>query len=228
MARFVHGRVIFAGDSAHLVSPFGARGCNGGFADVDNLGWKLDLVLNGADADLLESYNDEAIVTADENILNSTRSTDFLTPKSEVSEAFRDAVLGLAAEHGFARPIVNSGRLSMAVSYPDSGLNSADEDEWAAGISPGSPALDAPLGDGWLLGGLGDRFVLLRAGGEDAAPEGVDVVDLGPDAAIALSRYGLESGGAYLIRPDHYVAARWQRPTEAKIAAALARAKGGR
>lgn len=33
-----HGRTIFAGDSAHLVSPFGARGCNGGFADVDNLG----------------------------------------------------------------------------------------------------------------------------------------------------------------------------------------------
>ena len=47
MARFVHGRTIFAGDAAHLVSPFGARGCNGGFADVDNLGWKLDLVLRG-------------------------------------------------------------------------------------------------------------------------------------------------------------------------------------
>lgn len=227
MARFVHGRVIFAGDSAHLVSPFGARGCNGGFADVDNLGWKLDLVLNGADADLLESYNDEAIVTADENILNSTRSTDFLTPKSDVSEAFRDAVLGLAAEHGFARPIVNSGRLSMAVSYPDSGLNSADEDAWANGIAPGSPALDAPLGDGWLLGGLGDRFVLLRAGGGDTAPDGVDVIDLDTTAAIALERYGLEKGGAYLIRPDHYVAARWHRPTGAKIATALARAKGG-
>jgi 3-(3-hydroxy-phenyl)propionate hydroxylase len=69
MERFLHGRVIFAGDSAHLVSPFGARGCNGGIADVDNLGWKLDLVLRGqAPASLLESYDYEAVVAADENI----------------------------------------------------------------------------------------------------------------------------------------------------------------
>ncbi|MES2495521.1 MAG: FAD-dependent oxidoreductase [Pseudomonadota bacterium] len=224
MARFVHGSVIFAGDSAHLVSPFGARGCNGGFADVDNLGWKLDLVLQGADAALLESYNEEAIITADENILNSTRSTDFLTPKSTMSETFRDAVLELAAEHSFARPLVNSGRLSTAISYPGSGLNTPDEDSWDGGIAPGSPALDAPLGDAWLLDGLGDRFTLLRAGGGDAV-DGLDVVDL--DAPLALSRYGLEAGGAYLIRPDHYVAARWKAPDAAKIDRALVRAKGG-
>jgi 3-(3-hydroxy-phenyl)propionate hydroxylase len=110
MARFVHGRTIFAGDSAHLVSPFGARGCNGGFADADNLCWKLDLVLKGAaDADLVETYNEEAIATAHENILNSTRPADFLTPKSTASQALRDAVLELARAHAFARPFVNSG-----------------------------------------------------------------------------------------------------------------------
>lgn len=85
-----------------LVSPFGARGCNGGFADVDNLGWKLDLMLRGeADAGLVETCNDEAVTTADENILNSTRSTDFLTPKSTASQSVRDAVQAIAV----ARPV---------------------------------------------------------------------------------------------------------------------------
>ena len=45
--RFVHGRVIFVGDAAHQVSPFGARGANSGFQDTDNLCWKLARVLRG-------------------------------------------------------------------------------------------------------------------------------------------------------------------------------------
>jgi 3-(3-hydroxy-phenyl)propionate hydroxylase len=83
LKRFRHGRVIFAGDSAHQVSPFGARGGNGGVQDVDNLIWKLALVIGGeAPNSLLDSYDEERILAADENILNSTRSTDFITPKS--------------------------------------------------------------------------------------------------------------------------------------------------
>ncbi len=166
MGRFLHGPVIFAGDSAHLVSPFGARGCNGGLADIDNLGWKLDLVLRGeADRTLLESYNDEAIVTADENILNSTRSTDFLSPKSKVSRIFRDAVLELARDYPFARGFVNSGRLSTAVAYPASSLNTPDDTDWAGeGIAAGCPALDAPFDNDWLLASLGETFVLLTDG----------------------------------------------------------------
>ena len=60
LARFVHGRIVFAGDSAHVVSPFGARGGNGGVHDVDNLVWKLAAILKGAaPASLLESYDEE-------------------------------------------------------------------------------------------------------------------------------------------------------------------------
>ena len=230
MARFVHGRTIFAGDSAHLVSPFGARGCNGGFADIDNLGWKLDLVLRGeCDENLLESYNYEAITTADENILNSTRSTDFLTPKSVVSTAFRDAVLDLAGETEFARSFVNSGRLSTAVSYPDSPLNTPDTDTWAAGISPGSPALDAPLGDGWLLERLGGRFVVLCNGAPEHLAADLDCIDLSnvPGAELAIERFELLPGSAYLIRPDQYVAARFREPTVTQLAQAHNRAIGG-
>ena len=228
MQRFVHGRVIFAGDSAHLVSPFGARGCNGGIADADNLGWKLDLILKGeAPAALLESYDHEAVVTADENILNSSRSTDFMTPKSAVARAFRDATLELAKDFEFARPFVNSGRLSMAVSYPESPLNTPDADVWRAGVPPGSPALDAPIADGWLLERLGGRFVLLTNGFEGRGCDSVDrldLVELGDPLGLVAERYALDPGSAYLIRPDQYVAARWKGAAD--IGAALRRASG--
>src|SRR5690606_28288064 len=114
MERFRHGRILFAGDAAHQVSPFGARGANSGFQDVDNLVWKLKLVMDGKAPDrLLDSYDSERVRAADENILNSTRSTEFITPKSEISRVFRNAVLELAERFPFARPLVNSGRLSV-------------------------------------------------------------------------------------------------------------------
>lgn len=230
MEHFLHGRVMFAGDSAHLVSPFGARGCNGGIADVDNLGWKLDLVIRGeAPESFLETYDHEAIVTADENIRHSTRSTDFMTPKSEASKAFRDAVLELARDHPFARPFVNSGRLSTAISYPDSPLNTPDADLWGGGIKPGSPALDAPIGGRWLLEMLGNGFVLLADGWQGPDPEGVDVVDISfgnDNADLIRERYALSPGAAYLIRPDQYVAARFRTARLESISQALRRAQG--
>lgn len=226
MRRFLHGRVVFAGDSAHLVSPFGARGCNGGLADIDNLGWKLDLVLRGlAGPGLLESYDHEAVATADENILNSSRSTDFLTPKSTVSTLFRDAVLDLAGHCAFARPMVNSGRLSTPVSYPDGPLNSADAEGWNDGVAPGSPALDAALDDGWLLDRLGGDFVLMADGWRGPLPDAVRLLSVGADST-AGRRYGMVPGSAYLFRPDQYVAGRWHRPDHAAIAAAHRKATG--
>ncbi len=228
MERFVHDRVIFAGDSAHLVSPFGARGCNGGLADVDNLGWKLDLILRGeAGPGLLDSYDAEARVIADENIRASSRSTDFMTPKSTVSRIFRNAVLELAAELPFAAPFVNSGRLSTAIALAGSALNTPDRDDWqGAGIAPGSPALDAPIGDGWLLDRLGDGFVLLADGWIGGALEGVEVIDAAGVGGPLSARYALAPGRAYLVRPDHYICARWYDTDRDVVLAALARAKG--
>ena len=94
---FRQGRVLFAGDAAHQVSPFGARGANTGVQDIDNLAWKLAMVLRGeASEALLDSYHEERAYAADDNILNSTRATDFITPKTKPSRYFRDAVLELA------------------------------------------------------------------------------------------------------------------------------------
>ena len=135
--RFRHGRVLFAGDAAHQVSPFGARGANSGVQDADNLAWKLALVATGqADASLLDSYHDERALAADDNLRQSTRSTDFITPKSATSRHLRDAVLELAADEPFARRLVNSGRLSTPTPYLDSPLNTADEDRFDGLMRP--------------------------------------------------------------------------------------------
>src|SRR5476649_822256 len=159
MDSFRHGRVLFAGDSAHGVSPFGARGANSGVQDADNLAWKLRLVVNGdAPHTLLDTYAFEREYAADENILNSTRATDFITPKSAVSRTFRDAVLALARRHPFARKLVNSGRLSVPKVLVDSSLNTPDRDVFSGTMVPGAPAADAPVSGPrgeWLLEHLG-------------------------------------------------------------------------
>lgn len=168
MGKFNHGRVLFVGDAAHQVSPFGARGANSGLQDADNLGWKLKLVLDGkAPEALLDSYSEERIFAADENLLNSTRSTDFITPKSKVSRTFRNAVLGLAKDHAFGRALVNSGRLSVPAFLTTSSLNTPDDvaDSFAGRMLPGAPMDDAPLRDNgndcWLHERVGNSFAVL-------------------------------------------------------------------
>ena len=173
MAHFRVGRVLFAGDSAHGVSPFGARGANSGVQDADNLGWKLAAVLGGQVGEaLLDTYAQEREFAADENILHSTRATDFITPKSEISRLFRDAVLDLSRHHAFARTLVNSGRLSVPATLRDSPLNTADSAPFEGRMQPGAAAADAPVTrtgghPSWLLRELGDGFTALVYGDAD-------------------------------------------------------------
>jgi 3-(3-hydroxy-phenyl)propionate hydroxylase len=177
MNRFRHGRLLFAGDAAHQVSPFGARGANSGLQDTDDLVWKLALVIQGtAPEALLDTYDTDRVYAADENIRNSTRSTDFITPKSAVSKLFRNAALELARSQPFARKLVNSGRLSVPSFLVHSALNTPDADAFGGDMVPGAPLADAPVRrngqDGWLLDQLGNRFVLL------AFAEGADALDV--------------------------------------------------
>jgi len=177
MDSFRHGRVLFAGDSAHGVSPFGARGANSGIQDADNLTWKLKLVLDGTAPDaLLDSYASEREYAADENILNSTRSTDFITPKSPVSRIFRDATLKLARTCPFARRLVNSGRLAVPAVLRDSALNTPDVagDTFDTRVVPGAPSPDAPIKsqgrDAWFLDRIsGNAFAGLYFCGKNEA-----------------------------------------------------------
>jgi len=245
LERFIHGRILFVGDSAHVVSPFGARGGNGGIQDVDNLVWKLAAVLNGAaDGRLIETYDEERVHGADENILNSARATCFMTPKSPIERLFRDAALDLAEDLPFARKLVNSGRLSQPCSLAGFALQTPGGD--ATGLASGTACPDAPLaGDGapWLLNHLGGEFALLSFSdaANDLAVEGLKHIRVhsaafggpasGPSGGHltdrtghATRRYGRDT--TYLIRPDQHVAARWRTPDRDAVGAALARAMG--
>ncbi len=252
MPRFRVGRVLFAGDAAHGVSPFGARGANSGVQDAENLAWKLAHVVQGTAGDaLLDSYADEREFAADENIRHSSRATDFITPKSEISLLFRNAVLSLARHHPFARTLVNSGRLSVPAVLHASALNTPEADAFTGDAPPGAAAPDAPLqradGSGdWLLHHLGGGFAALVYG--DAAEHVVTIVNeaaLGtvpvrivsvlPRGSVctgeqlldceglAAQRYGLRPGSVVLLRPDQHVCARWHAPTAGDVRAALRR-----
>ena len=202
MERFRYGRTLFVGDAAHQVSPFGARGANSGIQDSDNLIWKLKLVMDGlAPARLLDTYSDERVFAADENIMNSTRSTDFITPKSTVSRSFRDAVLELSRNLPFARALVNSGRLSDTAFLVESALNSVDDDSFQGDMVPGAVMADATVaglrGERWLLDTAGNSFVLYlylqdAAGLDRTVAEQLQLLASGqiPVASVVVSRQG--------------------------------------
>jgi 3-(3-hydroxy-phenyl)propionate hydroxylase len=205
-------------------------------------------------ASLLDSYDRERVEAADENILNSTRATDFITPKSTVSRVFRDAVLDLSRRYPFARRLVNSGRLSLPTTHRASPLSTLDRDAFSGAMVPGAPAADAPIRvhgrAGWLLNQLGGHFELLvfapvapqwlgevrrSLDGElrvalvvpqAAESDTADLHAIEDAEGLVRQRYDGAAGTAYLLRPDQHVAARWRAPGVAEIREALARAQG--
>ncbi len=227
LQRFVHDRVIFVGDSAHIVSPFGARGGNGGIQDVDNLAWKLAAALKGtAGPGLLESYDQERTYGADENIMNSSRSTNFMSPKPGAEALFREAVLDLAAKAPFARLMVNSGRLSVPCVLDGSVLNGEDAEGLPAISRPGAALPDAPTDDGWLLNRLATGFTLLFVDCEPHALGDLETLSVKADEMVRTRLLGSAQSAVYLIRPDQHVAARWTQFDADKVAAAHRTAMG--
>lgn len=242
MDDFIFHRVIFIGDAAHQVSPFGARGANGGIQSAENLTWKIIRILRGsAPPALLTTYNTERQPAASDNILNSTRSTDFITPKNHISRVFRDETLRLAKTLPFARPLINSGRLSVPYHYRDSPLNTPDSQDFNGGPPPGSPAKDAPLiiagQSGWLLERLGNRFVCMLSANTSQTNiktltdiADLDILLIGDNVidneGILNKRYDLRPGTVYLFRPDQIVAARWRHFDKDNVIRAMRRALG--
>ncbi|MGH8140345.1 MAG: FAD-dependent monooxygenase [Steroidobacteraceae bacterium] len=167
---YVHGRILFAGDAAHLVPIFGVRGLNSGFADAHNLAWKLAWVLHGRAGDsLLETYTQERRAATLEIHRQADKTTRFMTPRTRGDLLMRDAALSLAVEHEFVRPLVDP-RQSVPYVYGDSPLNSfgsgnapASGADFRNGPRPGAPLPNLRVrhrsGSGYLLDWLGSGFV---------------------------------------------------------------------
>lgn len=235
--RFVHGRIAFVGDAAHQVSPFGARGANSGIQDAENLAWKLAMVLRGeAPESLIDTYHDERSAAADENILHSTRSTDFIAPRSRQELRFRNAALALAEATDFGKAMINSGRLSTPKTYATA-LSTPDVDNWNGSAALGAPAPDAPVADAsgnpqWFLNALGSEETLvtfgpLKNGASQVANRRLEVgKDIGDPDGILARRLDASAGSAFLFRPDQHLAARWRKPDAAAIEAARKRLRG--
>ena len=161
LEKYRHGRVMFVGDAAHLLPIFGVRGANSGIDDTDNLAWKLAHVVNGwADERLLDSFSDERVFAAQQNLSYGTKSTEFMAPPTFAYEVMRRAVLTLAAKHPDVRSLINP-RQTSAIVYHESALNVPDAaDAFSDGPEPGAPLPECPLmirkADGWSSAYLTD------------------------------------------------------------------------
>jgi 3-(3-hydroxy-phenyl)propionate hydroxylase len=170
------GRVLLAGDAAHLMSPFGARGLNSGAADAENLAWKLALVLGGeAPASLLDSYAEERRAAAVENLDVTDRTMRFMVPRGPLRRLARAAALRGSLRFAAARRWVNAGRLAEPFAYARSRVVAAAHGRDGL-VAHGAVAPDLAcerLGTARervarLRDVLGEGFVVLLAGFTDA------------------------------------------------------------
>ncbi|MEU8828017.1 FAD-dependent monooxygenase [Streptomyces sp. NPDC048636] len=214
-ARYREGRVLLAGDAAHMHMPFGGQGLNVGVQDAFNLGWKLASVCHGrAPATLLDSYHDERHPVGAALLENTRAQTAIGASYGSDIRALRTVFSGILADH----PDVNrrlAGQISaLDVAYPDPGgaplVGERAPDVGLDGAP--EPSLHPLLADG--------RFVLL------------ELMDTGVGADAVAAVTGLAGGGdrirsvtarpttghrgwdglaTVLVRPDGHIA--WARRT---------------
>lgn len=211
--RFGVGRAFLAGDAAHLMSPFGARGLNSGVADAENLSWKLALVCQGdAPRSLLGSYDAERRPAALENLAVTDATMRFMVPHGPLRRAWRDLVLRLSTRSAWFRARVNSGRLAQPFSYAGSPIVAPGPEDPSL-PRHGEVAPDVPLPDGRLRDLLGDGFVVLLAGPAPApappsasVPPAASVVAPDDPTGALAGTYAPRGPRGWIIRPDGHLA----------------------
>ena len=249
------GRILLAGDLAHLVAPFGARGLNSGVQDAENVAWKLAFVLRGwADPRLLDSYHDERHAAAVENLDVTGATMRFLVPGTDAERRHRLSTLELAGTDAAAKSAVDSGRLAEPFWYVDSPLTTASPDRPFHGRPPrgtvpaAGPGILVPDATVSVAGRdqptrlrelARDGFLLLTTGGTylDGATETSQQSTYVPTRVLSLpgidvtgaltAALGARPGEVWVIRPDAHIAAVLRKPGPQAVLTALVRALGG-
>ncbi len=241
--RYRHGRVLFAGDAAHLIPIFGVRGMNSSVDDAHNLAWKLAWVVRGLASDaLLDSYSDERVYAARRNIRLAMKSAEFMAPPSRPFRLMRDAVLSLAERHPSLAELANP-RQHSAIPLAESPLNAptSQTQGFAGGPAPGDILPESPLRYNgtptWVTRLAGPHFTVLWFGEAADAPaldgeEGL-VLRCLPRASDVTGRlwplFAADEGSLYLVRPDGHVIGRWRGLTKegmfAEVRSALGRVR---
>jgi 3-(3-hydroxy-phenyl)propionate hydroxylase len=252
---FNHGRVLFAGDAAHLMPIFGIRGLNSGVEDAWNLGWKLSSVILGQSPEsLLDAYSLERKRVFLENAALANRNALFMTPPNSGIRVLRDAVLSLALGATDVEDILNPKQATY-VPLRDSPLSTPEAEHWDGGPKVGEVIPDVLLikshnaNDTHL-----QKLVKLKTCGfyflahemdkralSDLAIlrtfENIDLIVISK-APVSVQHvvqvthpdlhqiFSAEDGGFYLIRPDHHIAGRWKKLDAAIVENALQKLMG--
>lgn len=253
--RLVVGRVLFAGDAAHALPPYGSRGMNSGVQDADNLTWKLALVLTGRAAPaLVDTYHAERYAAAEENLRITEATIRFMVPPSSLRRWFRSVLLTLVLPVKSLRRHVNSGRMAEPFVYWSSPIVQAREHNPVVGsfapdglVRQGATTvrLRTLLGSGFVglcfftdtdtarrsLAGVAAVTTVVPVSfigvvpDVCAASDGMPAVVSDVDNA-AQAAYRARPGDWFLVRPDGHVA--WSGDGDlTAFVDAVARATGG-
>ncbi|NDD01939.1 MAG: monooxygenase, partial [Betaproteobacteria bacterium] len=176
LPQYVHQRIVFTGDAAHLLPIFGVRGANTAFQDAQSLGWHLAFVLKGhAPEKLMQNHSAERVGAAREIITEAGKSTRFMAPPSRGFRLLRDAVLSLSLTQEFVRPLYH-WRTSRPHEYSRSLLNSPCDDnaQFTGGPALGAPPQNVQLqADNYLLDHLGGGFDLVYVADSNCIPKAI-------------------------------------------------------
>ncbi|MET9022645.1 FAD-dependent monooxygenase [Actinopolymorpha sp. NPDC004070] len=231
--RYRQGRIMLAGDAAHIHSPLGGQGMNTGLGDAENLAWKLALVARGrADVTLLDTYENERRPVASEVLDSTSAMTRVVLGDSAPARLIRDGVFVPVLKRpfvqrliweqasqlriGYRRGVLARGERRRGFAAPRRRPRAGDRvPDLSCRRADGTPTrLHAELGGRWVL--LGSPTVTGSAADSAASRLGADLVTV----LEPLEPLDSSAGDILLVRPDGHLACRADRADKDPASAA--------